>query len=45
MVVLPADPLTIPPEQLLTLKVAMTFINGKLVYDQATTQLPNLNPL
>jgi predicted amidohydrolase YtcJ len=32
MIVLDRDPLTIPPEQLLTMQVDMTFINGKKVY-------------
>jgi len=45
MIVLPEDPLTVPAEQLLALKVDMTFVNGKLVYDRSTTQLPDLNPL
>ncbi len=35
MVVLPIDPLTAPPEQLLTMQVDMTYIGGKLVYDRA----------
>jgi len=45
LIVLPQDPLTVPAEQLLTLKVDMTFVNGNLVYDRSTTQLPDLNPL
>lgn len=36
MVVLPIDPLTAPPEQILTMKIDMTFLAGKLVYDRAT---------
>jgi predicted amidohydrolase YtcJ len=32
MIVLDRDPLTIPPEQLLTMQVDMTFIDGKQVY-------------
>jgi len=44
LIVLPQDPLTVPAEQLLTLKVDMTFVNGNLVYDRSTTQLPDLNP-
>ncbi len=32
MIVLDRDPLTIPPEQLLTMQVDMTFIGGKQVY-------------
>ena len=31
-IILDSDPLTIPPEQLLTLKVDKTFIGGKQVY-------------
>lgn len=36
MVVLPIDPLTAPPEAILTMKVDMTFIGGTLAYDRAT---------
>jgi predicted amidohydrolase YtcJ len=32
MIVLDSDPLTVPDEQLLTLKVARTYLGGKLVY-------------
>jgi predicted amidohydrolase YtcJ len=35
MIVLDSDPLTIPPEKLLTMKVLQTYLNGKLVYDSA----------
>jgi len=45
MIVLPGDPLTVPPEQLLTLKVDMTFVNGKLVYDRAKTPVSDLSAL
>ena len=34
MVVLDRDPLTIPPEQLLTMKVDMTFIGGRKVFSR-----------
>jgi predicted amidohydrolase YtcJ len=42
MIVLPADPLTVPAEQLLSMKVDMTFIGGKLVYDRENTRVPDL---
>jgi len=32
-IVLDRDPLTVPPEQLLTMRVLTTFVNGKPVYD------------
>jgi predicted amidohydrolase YtcJ len=35
MIVLDSDPLTIPPEQLLTMNVDMTIIDGKIVYKRA----------
>ena len=34
MVVLPEDPLTIAPEKLLTMKVDMTIVGGKVLYDR-----------
>lgn len=36
MIVLPANPMTVAPEQLLTMKVDMTFVGGKLVYDRVS---------
>ncbi len=36
MVVLPIDPMTAPPEAILDMKVDMTFLAGKLVYDRTT---------
>jgi predicted amidohydrolase YtcJ len=36
MVVLPEDPLTVSPDKLLTMKVEMTIVGGKVVYDRAT---------
>ena len=35
MIVLDSDPLTIPPEKLLTMKVEKTWLGGKLVYDSS----------
>jgi hypothetical protein len=35
MIVLPEDILTVPHSKLLNMKVDMTFINGKLVYDRS----------
>jgi predicted amidohydrolase YtcJ len=35
MVVLPEDPLTVAPEKLLTMKVDLTIVGGKVVYDRA----------
>jgi predicted amidohydrolase YtcJ len=37
MIVLDKDPLTIPAEQLLNVKVDVTVINGKVVYDRSAT--------
>lgn len=37
MIVLDADPLTIPPERLLDVKVDLTMIGGKVVYDRSAT--------
>ena len=37
MIVLDHDPLTAPAEQLLTMKVDLTIIGGKIVYDRAAT--------
>ena len=37
MVVLDEDPLTVPDEKLLTLKVEKTYLGGKLVYDAPST--------
>lgn len=37
MIVLDRDPLSIPPEQLLTMQVDMTFIGGKQVYQRPAT--------
>jgi len=34
LIILDSDPLTIPPEQLLTMKVDQTYIGGKLVYER-----------
>jgi len=36
MVVLPEDPLTVSPDKLLTMKVEMTIVGGKVVYDRAS---------
>ncbi|HEY7818646.1 MAG TPA: amidohydrolase family protein, partial [Vicinamibacteria bacterium] len=38
MIVLDSDPLTIPPEELLTTNVDLTIIGGKVVYDRSETQ-------
>ncbi len=38
MVVLPIDPMTAPPEAILAMKVDMTFLGGKLVYDRSTAK-------
>lgn len=35
LVVLPIDPMTAPPEAILNMKVDMTFLAGKLVYERA----------
>lgn len=35
LIVLDSDPLTIPPEQILTMKVDQTWLGGKLVYERA----------
>jgi predicted amidohydrolase YtcJ len=35
MIVLDRDPLNVPAEQLLTMKVDLTIIGGKIVYDRA----------
>jgi predicted amidohydrolase YtcJ len=35
-IVLDRDPLTVPPEQLLTMRVLTTFVNGKSVYHEAS---------
>jgi predicted amidohydrolase YtcJ len=35
MIVLPEDPLSIAPEKLLTLKVDLTIVGGKVLYDRA----------
>jgi predicted amidohydrolase YtcJ len=35
MIVLPEDPLSIAPEKLLGLKVDMTIVGGRIVYDRA----------
>ena len=43
MIVLPKDPLTVSPEDLLTMKVDMTFIGGKLAYDRASAPSSNLS--
>lgn len=43
MIVLPDDPLKVPPVQLLKMKVDMTFVNGKLVYDRARMPAPKLS--
>jgi predicted amidohydrolase YtcJ len=32
MIVLPEDPLSIPPDKLLTLKVDMTIVGGRILY-------------
>jgi hypothetical protein len=37
MIVLDKDPLKIPAEQLLNVKVDLTVINGKVVYDRSAT--------
>jgi predicted amidohydrolase YtcJ len=42
MIVLPGDPLTVPAEELLNMKVDMTFVGGKLVYDRGNTPVPDL---
>jgi predicted amidohydrolase YtcJ len=42
LIVLPADPLTVPAEQLLNMKVDMTFVGGKLVYERGKTKVPDL---
>lgn len=34
MIVLPEDPLTIAPDKLLSLKIDMTIVGGKVVYDK-----------
>jgi predicted amidohydrolase YtcJ len=34
MIVLPEDPLSIGPEKLLNLKVDMTIVGGKVLYDR-----------
>jgi predicted amidohydrolase YtcJ len=34
MIVLPADPLSLPPEKLLGLKVDMTIVGGRVLYDR-----------
>jgi predicted amidohydrolase YtcJ len=36
MIVLPEDPVTVSPDKLLTMKVDMTFVGGKLVYDRVS---------
>jgi predicted amidohydrolase YtcJ len=38
MVVLPDDLLTVSPEKLLTMKVDMTIVGGRVVYDAAATR-------
>lgn len=35
MIVLPEDPLSIPPERLLDLKVDMTIVGGRILYDRS----------
>jgi predicted amidohydrolase YtcJ len=42
LIVLPADPLTVPVEQLMNMKVDMTFVGGKLVYERGKTEMPDL---
>ena len=42
MIVLPADPLIVPAEQLLDMKVDMTFVGGKLVYERGSSYVPSL---
>lgn len=42
MIILDHDPLSIPPEALLTTKVLQTYVGGKLVYDRATSPVLNL---
>lgn len=44
MIVLPADPLTVPADELLHLQVDMTFVGGKLVYDRTSSKGPDLSP-
>lgn len=43
MIVLPADPMTVAPEQLLDMKVDMTFVGGKLAYERGVTKIVNLS--
>jgi predicted amidohydrolase YtcJ len=38
MIVLDSDPLTIDPDKLISTKVEMTFLNGKLVYERSGAQ-------
>jgi predicted amidohydrolase YtcJ len=45
MIVLPADPLVVDPEELLKMKVDMTFVNGKLVYDKVKMPAPDLSAM
>ena len=39
MIVLDTDPLTAPPEKILTLNVLATLVGGRMVYQKAGTQL------
>jgi predicted amidohydrolase YtcJ len=41
MIVLDTDPLTNPPEALLTTKVDLTIVGGKVVYDRHPVGPPN----
>ncbi len=45
MIVLSADPLKVPAEQLLKTSVDMTFVNGKLVYEKGKTHIADLSPI
>lgn len=38
LIILDTDPLTAPPEKLLTMQVERTYLNGQLVYDRAGPQ-------
>jgi hypothetical protein len=38
MIVLDSDPLTSPPEKLLSTKVELTILGGKLVYSRSQSQ-------
>jgi predicted amidohydrolase YtcJ len=35
MVVLPEDPLTISPDKVLTMKVDLTIVGGRVLYDRS----------